>query len=136
MEDTWQDNAGQGRSCFSKALPVPPNNNTITRGKANPFPSTERALPPPPKTITRRPVGGQADSKEPSINSVSPTQSVSSKMPSDYQTFMNYQAFVKKESINTMETKETPPPPPKDRQKHRLPDVPQEPSHFHTESTS
>jgi hypothetical protein len=137
MESTWQGNAGRSR--FSKALPTPPpnplNGDEGRRGKANPFPSAQRALPPPPKsnmtsTIPRRPVGSQNNSKEPSIASVSPTYSESPKMLPSYQT------LVKKESMETMETGRTPPPPPKDKGRHPLPDIPQEPNHIHTNSTS
>jgi hypothetical protein len=138
MEDTWQANAGRSR--FSKALPVPPPNPSYDdesrRGKANPFPSAQRALPPAPKlniasTIPRRPVGGQNNSKEPSIASISPAYSESPKA------LPNYQALVKKlESMETMEAGKTPPPPPKDKGKHPLPDVPQEPTHLHSNSTS
>jgi hypothetical protein len=136
MDNTWQGNAGRSR--FSKALPVPPpnpsNDDEGRRGKANPFPSAQRALPPPPKsniasTIPRRPVGSQNNSKEPSIASVSPTYSESPKMLPSYQTFM-------KESIETMETERTPPPPPKDKGKHPLPGISQEPTHLHTNSAS
>ncbi len=136
MEDTWQVNVGRSR--FSKALPVPPpnpsNGDESRRGKANPFPSAQRALPPPPKsnitsTIPRRPVGSQNDSKEPSLASVSPIYSESPMM------LPNYQNFLKKESRD-IEAERTPPPPPKDKGKHRLPDIPQEPSHLHTNSTS
>src|SRR5579871_3810952 len=136
MDYTRQLESGPGRSRFSKVLPVPPENDTITRGKANPFPSTHRALPPTPKSIPRRPVGVQTDSKESSIKGVSSTESESSNMPTSYQTFMNYEAFVKKESKETMETVQTPLPPPKDREKRKLPDIPQESSHLHTNSTS
>src|SRR5277367_3635684 len=105
MEDTWQGNAGRSR--FSKALPTPPpnpsNGDEGRRGKANPFPSAQRALPPAPKsnlasTIPRRPVGSQNNSKEPSIASISPTYSESPKMLPSYQT------LVKKGSMETMET--------------------------------
>jgi len=137
MEDTWQGSAGRSR--FSKALPTPPpnpsNGDEGRRGKANPFPSTQRALPPPPKsnttsTIPRRPVGSQNNSKEPSIASVSPTYSESPKMLPSYQT------IVRKESMETMETGRSPLPPPKDKEKHPLPDIPQEPTHLHTNSSS
>lgn len=136
MEDTWQGNAGRSR--FSKALPTPPpnpsNGGEGRRGKANPFPSAQKALHPAPKsnmasTIPRRPVGNQNNLKESSIPSVSPTYSESPKMPPSYQTFV-------KESMETMETGRTPPPPPKDNGKHPLPDIPQEPTHLHTNSTS
>ena len=137
MEGTWQGHAGRSR--FSKALPTPPpnpsNGDEGRRGKANPFPSAQRALPPAPKsnmtsTIPRRPVGSQNNSKEPSIASISPTYSESPKLLPSYQT------LVKKELMETMETGRTPPPPPKDNGRHPLPDIPQEPTHIHTTSNS
>jgi len=138
MGDTWQVNAGRSR--FSKALPTPPPNPSYEdegrRGKANPFPSVQRALPSAPKsniasTISRRPVGNQTNSKATSTASASPIYSESPKM------LPNYEAFVKKlESMETKEAERTPPPPPKDKGKHPLPDIPQEPTHLHSNSNS
>ncbi|CZR54412.1 uncharacterized protein PAC_04296 [Phialocephala subalpina] len=113
----------RGRSRFSKALPVAPDQSSAENEKSSTMMPTQSPLPPlpkdamvPPKTIPRRPIGGQAPpAKPPSIRSLS---SVYSDSPGLSRTISNGSSRDTKDSLRSGGSSEGdhPPPPPKDKE--------------------
>lgn len=120
--------AGQAHALFDKALPVPPPSNEIgRRGKTNPFPSANKALPATHRanmdsntSIPRRPVGSQASAGESSTRSVSPESILSPGIIDSYL----YASSPTGDSIKAIETEMSPALPPKGSERRQLPRSP------------
>ncbi|KAF8864159.1 hypothetical protein BDZ45DRAFT_56071 [Acephala macrosclerotiorum] len=113
----------RGRPRFSKALPVAPDPASTEKEKSSTMMTAQSPLPPlpkdavpPPKTIPRRPVGGQTQpAKPPSIRSLS---SVYSDSPGLSRTLSNDSSRDAKDSLRSGDLSEGdhPPLPPKDKE--------------------
>lgn len=132
MEGNRQFNSVQSQSRVSKALPLPPppppTNDAGIRGKSNPFPTQNRALP----AIPRRPVGNQGDNMTVrSMRSVSSTNSESPKMVQSFGSIINNGSTV------AAEIEGVPPPPPKHNNgPPQLPEIPRSTNHLYSLSIS
>jgi hypothetical protein len=133
MEGNRQFNGGQSQSRVSKALPPPPPppaapSDTGIRGKSNPFPTQNRALP----AIPRRPVGNQGDNMTVrSMRSASSTTSESPKMVQSFGSIAN------NGSMDAAEIESVPPPPPKHNNgPPQLPEISKTTNHLYSLSIS
>lgn len=122
MSSNFPTTPGRGRSRFSKMLPQPPEEKSLSTEKKMIAPSLlQSALPPLPEAskvvaIPRRPVGAQTKhSKTPSIASVS---SVYSDGPGLSRSLSNGSSYNTRDSLSGVDS--TPPLPPKDHQKTQV----------------
>jgi len=113
---------GRGRSRFSKMLPQPPEEKSLSIEKKMGPALLQSALPPRPEgeakkpiAIPRRPVGAQSNhAKAPSIGSIS---SVYSDSPGLSRSFSNGSSYNTRDSLSGVDS--TPPLPAKDNQRSR-----------------
>jgi len=122
MSSNFPTTPARGRSRFSKMLPQPPEEKSLSTEKKMIAPSLlQSALPPLPEAskvmaIPRRPVGAQTKhSKSPSIASVS---SVYSDGPGLSRSLSNGSSYNTRDSLSGVDS--TPPLPPKDHQKSQV----------------